>query len=142
MEVLLDLDTFARILTEKGFNGYFHTQGAHAGKLKDSISEYLENCKNGKDSLPKEDLLLTGYLQWSGEDKPSVRCIMLVKYLNGKFSLNRMQVARKDQFGQLQKKTELTNLSVISAPSASQAVALVNDEQHQKTDKCPKRFKL
>ncbi len=53
-----------------------------------------------------------------------------------------MQVARKDQFGQLQKKTELTNLSVISAPSASQAVALVNDEQHQKTDKCPKRFKL
>ena len=99
MEALLDLETFARILTEKGFNGYFHTQGAYAGKLKDSISEYLENCKNRKDSLPKEDLLLTGYLQWSGEDKPSVRCIMLVKYLRGKFSLNRMEVARKDQFG-------------------------------------------
>ena len=142
MEALLDLDAFARVLTDKGYSGYFHTQGAHAGKLKDSIGEYLESCRKETDCLPEEDLLLTGYLQWSGPDKPSVRCIMLVKYLNGKFSLNRMQVARKYQFGQLQKKTELTNLSVISAPSASQAVALVNDEQHQKTDKCPKRFKL
>ena len=142
MEALLDLDTFARILTEKGFNGYFHTQGAHAGKLKDSISEYLENCKNGKDSLPKEDLLLTGYLQWSGPDKPSVRCIMLVKYLEGKFSLSAMEVARKDQFGQLLKKSELTNLSVLSAPSAAQAVALVSEEHEQKADRYVKRFKL
>ena len=128
MEALSDLNTFAKILTDKGYNGYFHTQGAYAGKLKDSIGEYLESCQKGTDSLPKQDLLLTGYLQWSGEDKPSVRCIMLVKYINGKFSLNRMEVARKDQFGQLLKKTELTNLSVISAPSASQAVGLVNDE--------------
>jgi hypothetical protein len=142
MEALLDLDTFARLLTEKGYTGYFHTQGAYGGKLKDSIGEYLESCSKGTDSLPKEDLLLTGYLQWSGEDKPSIRCIMLIKYLNGKFSLNRMEVARKDQFGQLLKKLELTNLSVTSAPSASQAVALVNDKQNQKTDKCPKRFKL
>ena len=142
MEALLDLDTFAKILTDKGYNGYFHTQGAYGGKLKDSIGEYLENCQKTADSLPKEDLLLTAYLQWSGEDKPSVRCIMLVKYLDGKFSLNRMEVARKDQFGQLLKKSELINLSAISAPSASQAVALVNDEQQLKTDKYPKRFKL
>ena len=142
METLSDLNTFAKILTEKGYNGYFHTQGAYAGKLKESISDYLESCQKGADTLPKQDLLLTGYLQWSGEDKPSVECSMWVNYLNGKFSLNRMEVARKDQFGQLLKKAELTNLSVISAPSASQAVALVNDEQHQKTDKCPKRFKL
>ena len=43
MEALSDLSTFAKILTDKGYNGYFHTQGAYAGKLKDSISEYLEN---------------------------------------------------------------------------------------------------
>ena len=142
METLSDLNTFAKILTDKGYNGYFHTQGAYAGKLKESISDYLESCQKGTDSLPKQDLLLTGYLQWSGDDKPRVECSMWVKYLNGKFSLNKMEVARKDQFGQLLKKSELTNLSVISAPKAAEVVALVNDEQKQKSGKSPKRFKF
>ena len=142
MEALSDLSTFAKILTDKGYNGYFHTQGAYAGKLKDSISEYLESCQKGADTLPKQDLLLTGYLQWSGDDKPRVECSMWIKYLNGKFSLNKMEVARKDQFGQLLKKSELTNLSVISTPKAAEVIALVNDEQKQKAGKSPKRFKL
>ena len=142
METLSDLNTFAKILTDKGYDGYFHTQGAYAGKLKDSISDYLESCQKGTDSLPKQDLLLTGYLQWSGDDKPRVECSMWVKYLNGKFSLNKMEVARKDQFGQLLKKSELTNLSVISTPKAAEVIALVNDEQKQKAGKSPKRFKL
>ena len=142
MEVLSDLNTFAKILTDKGYNGYFHTQGAYAGKLKDSISEYLESCQKGADTLPKQDLLLTGYLQWSGEDKPSVECSMWVNYLNGKFSLNRMEVARKDQFGQLLKKSELTNLSLIVVPNAVEVIALVNDEQKQNVGKISKRFKL
>ena len=142
MEALSDLNTFAKILTEKGYNGYFHTQGAYAGKLKDSITDYLESCQKGADTLPKQDLLLTGYLQWSGEDKPSVECSMWVNYLNGKFSLNRMEVARKDQFGQLLKKSELTNLSLIVVPNAVEVIALVNDEQKQNVGKISKRFKL
>ena len=142
MEALSDLSTFAKILTDKGYNGYFHTQGAYAGKLKDSIGEYLENCQKGTDSLPNQDLLLTGYLQWSGENKPRVECNMWVKYLNGKFSLNRMDVIKTDAFGQLLKKSELTNLSIISVPKAVEAVALVNDEPKQKAGKSPKRFKL
>lgn len=127
---------------DKGYTNYFHTQGAYAGKLKESLEEYLENCQKGADSLPKQDLLLTGYLQWSGEDKPSVECIMWIKYLNGKLALNRMEIAKKDRFGQLLKKSELTNLTVISAPKAVDAVALVNDEQKQKTGLNPKKFRL
>ena len=142
METLSDLNTFAKILTDKGYNGYFHTQGAYAGKLKDSISDYLESCQKGTDSLPKQDLLLTGYLQWSGNDKLRVECSMWVKYMNGKFSLTRLEVAKKDGFGQLLKKSELTNLSVISVPKVAELVALVNDEQKQKSGKSPKRFKL
>ena len=142
MEALSDLSTFAKILTDKGYNGYFHTQGAYAGKLKDSISEYLESCQKGADSLPKQDLLLTGYLQWSGDDKPRVECNMWVKYLNGKFSLSRIEIAKKDSFGQLLKKSELTNLSVISAPKLTEAIALVNDEQKQNLGSSSKRFKL
>lgn len=142
MEALSDLNTFAKILNDKGYNGYFHTQGAYAGKLKESISDYLESCQKGTDSLPKQDLLLTGYLQWSGEDKPRVECRMWVKYLNGKFSLSRMEIAKKDSFGQLLKKSELTNLSVISAPKLTEAIALVNDEQKQNLGSSSKRFKL
>ena len=142
METLSDLNTFAKILTDKGYNGYFHTQGAYAGKLKESISDYLESCQKGADTLPKQDLLLTGYLQWSGEDKPSVECSMWVNYLNGKFSLNRMEVARKEQFRKMKKKSELTNLSLIVVPNAVEVIALVNDEQKQNVGKISKRFKL
>ena len=38
MKQLLDLDTFSKNLSDKGYNGYFHTQSAYPGKLKDSIS--------------------------------------------------------------------------------------------------------
>ena len=142
MEALSDLNTFAKILTDKGYNGYFHTQGAYAGKLKESIGEYLENCQKGEDSLPKQELRLTGYLQWSGEDQPRIECCMWVNYHDGKFSLNKMEVEKRDRFGQLLKKSDLINLSVISAPTAVEAVALVNEALMQKAAESPKRFKL
>jgi hypothetical protein len=92
--------------------------------------------------LPKLELLLTSYLQWSGEDKPRVECSMWVKYVNGKFSLNRMEAAKKDGFGQLLKKSALTDLSIISVPKAIAAIALVSEEPKQEAEKSPKRFKL
>lgn len=141
MEALSDLNTFAKILTDKGYDGYFHTQGAYAGKLKDSISDYLESCQKGTDSLPKQDLLLTNTCNGRTNDKPRVECSMRVKYGTVN-SLSIKWVARKDQFGQLLKKSELTNLSVISAPKAAEVVALVMDEQKQKSGKSPKRFKF
>lgn len=132
MEALSDLNTFAKILTDKGYNGYFHTQGAYPGKLKDSISEYLENCRKGTEGAPKPVLLVTGYLQWAGEDKPHVECSMWVKFLNGKFLLSKMEVSRKDQYGQLLKQSELVNLSVVTAPKVREAIALVSDVPKQK----------
>ena len=54
MEALSDLNTFAKILTDKGYNGYFHTQGAYAGKLKDSNTDYLKSCQKGEESLHKQ----------------------------------------------------------------------------------------
>jgi len=140
MQAISDLNTFAKILTAKGYDGYFHTQGAYAGKLKDSINEYLENCRNGKEGVPKSPLLLTGFLQWAGDDKPYVECRMWVKYLNGKFFLNKMEVARKDQFGQLMKQTALTDLSVVTVPKAKEAIAMVSDAPEQKVVHRQKRF--
>jgi hypothetical protein len=142
METFSDLNTFAITLTEKGYSVYFHTQGAYSGKLKDSICEYLEICQKDTDNLPKQELLLTSYLQWSGEDKHRVECSMWVKYLNGKFSLNRMEVAKKDGFGQLMKKSTLTDLSILTVPKAIASIALVSEEPKQEAEKSPKRFKL
>ena len=53
-----------------------------------------------------------------------------------------MEIAKKDSFGQLLKKSELTNLSIISAPKLPEAIALVNDEQKQNLGSSSKRFKL
>lgn len=142
MEALSDLKTFAKILTDKGYDGYFHTQGGYAGKLKESIGEYLENCRKGTEGSPKPELLLTGYLQWSGEDKPSVECSMWVKHQHGKFDLKKMEVMKKDRYGQLLKKSELTNLSAIAAPKASEAIAMVSDSPKQKDAPRSRRFRF
>lgn len=142
MEQQFDLDTFAKILTEKGYSGYFHTQGVYAGKLRDSIADYLENCHKGADNLPKQNLLLTGYLQWSGDDKPRVTCCIWVKYVKGKFSLSNMEVQKNDRFGQLLKKSELTNLSVMTIPKAKEAIALVSEVTKQTLQNNPRLFKL
>ena len=142
MEALSDLSTFTQTLTAKGYNGYFHTQGAYAGKLKESISKYLENCRNGTEGEPKPELLLTGYLQWAGEDKPRVECTLWVKHMNGKFFLDKMEVARKDRFGQLLKQSRLTDLSAMTIPSAMEAIEMVKDTPKQKAVQSSRRFKL
>ena len=141
MEAISDLNTFAKILTEKGYDGYFHTEGAYAGKLKESISKYLENNRNGTEGMGKSELLLTSYLQWSGEDDPYVVCNMYVNHMNGKFSLEKMEISRKDHYGQLLKKSELANLSVMTVPKAKEAIAMVSDAPKQKAACVNRRFR-
>lgn len=142
MEATSNLSTFAKILTDKGYDGYFHTQAAYPGKLKESISEYLENCRKGTGGPPKQELLLTGYLKWEGEDKPRVQCSMRVKCQNGKFDLKAMTISRKNRFGHLLKQSELTNLTTIAAPTAKDAIALVSDTPKQKDVARPRHFRL
>lgn len=142
MEKLHNLDTFTKILTDKGYNGYFHTQGAYPGKLKESISAYLENCHSGAESSSKPMLLLTGYLQWAGDDKPNVQCDMWVKHESGTFDLQKMEITKKDRFGQLLKHSELTNLSVTALPKANEAIAMVSDAPKQKVVPQRKGFRF
>lgn len=142
MKQLLDLDTFSKDLSDKGYNGYFHTQSAYPGKLKDSISEYLEACSSGKEHLPKGDLILTGYLQWAGDDRPSVQCNLWVKHENGKFDLSKMEVKKNDRFGNILKHSELLNLSVETAPKANEAISMVSEIEKQKNPVGQRRFRL
>lgn len=132
MEVLSDLNSFAKILTDKGYNGHFHTQGAYPGTLRESISGYLESCRKDTGAEPVPFLLVTGYLQWDGEERPHVECSMWVKYLNGKFFLSKMALKKKDRYGQLLRQSELTDLTVATAPEVKEAIALVSVVPQQK----------
>jgi hypothetical protein len=141
MKQLLDLDTFSKVLSDKGYNGFFTTQAAYPGKLKDSIREYLDSCAKGIEPL-KPELLLMGYLQWSGDDKPRVECALWVKHEKGAFDLQKMEIVRKDQFGHSLKQSSLTNLSAESVPKANEAIGLVNEVIAQNAISPSKSFKL
>lgn len=145
MEQLLDLDAFVKTLTDKGYNGYFHTESCCAGRLKDSISEFLEARDNGKEApLSANHLHLSTYIEWNGDDKPNVMCNMWVKYENGKFDLQEteMYIRRIDRYGQLLKQSKLTNLTASSVPTVKKAIAQVSDTPKQQLSSRSRRFKL
>lgn len=131
MKLLLDLDAFAKTLTDKGYDAYFHTEGCCSGKLKDSISGFLDAWTNGNEApLAVNYLRLSTYLEWNGEDRPKVECTMRVRYENGKFDLGDMEmhIKRTDSYGQLLKQSKLTNLTASSVPTIIQAIAQVSEK--------------
>ena len=143
MKQLLDLDTLAQTLMNKGYDGYFQTETAYADKIKDSISRFLEACKNGTDKpmLPNI-LMLKTYIQWNGDDKPKVECNMWVKYEDGLFDVQKMNIERTDQYGHLIKQSKLTNLSTDSVPTSKEAIAQVSDTPKQKLPSQGRRFRM
>lgn len=143
MKQLLDLDTFAKTLIDKGYDGYFHTQAGHPDKLKDSISRFLEASGNGTDRpiLPNI-LLLKTYLQWNGEDRPKVECNLWVRYENGTFDVQRMDIERTDRYGQLLKKSELSNLSTSSVPTKKEALAQVSETPKEQLSSRNRGFRM
>ena len=126
MKQLLDLDTFAKTLADKGYDGYFLTEAGYPDKLKDSISRFLEACKNGTDKpLNAGSFLLRTSLEWNGEDKPYTDCYMDVRYEGGKFDVHKMNIERKDRYENTLKKSELTNLTTETVPTTKEALARV-----------------
>ncbi|MCX2680761.1 hypothetical protein OOZ15_12480 [Galbibacter sp. EGI 63066] len=143
METLTDLNTFTKILTDKGYDGYFLTQSGYPGKLKESIGRYMEACRKGTEDLPQDEIAITGYLKWEGSDRPSVECTMWVKHEKGTFDLQKIEVTKNDRYGQLLKHSKLTGLSVATVPKANMAIAMVSDGIKQRAMPGNKRhFKL
>ncbi|MDE5437599.1 hypothetical protein KRE47_08100 [Elizabethkingia meningoseptica] len=139
MKQLLDLDTFAKTLMDKGYDRYFQTEASYADKLKDSISLFLEACNNGTDKpmLPNIMMLKT-YLEWNGDDKPKVECNIWVNL----FDVQKMNIDRIDQYGQLLKQSKLTNLSVNSVPTKKEAIAQVSEKLKQLRSSQNTRFRM
>lgn len=145
MKQLLDLDTFVKTLTDKGYTGFFHTESSYAGKLKDSISEFLQAWNKGKEApLVANRLHLSTYLEWNGENKPKVECNMWVKYENGKFDLQEteMYVRRTDPYGQLLKQSKLSNLTTGSVPTVKEAIAQVTEKPKEQVAPRKRGFRM
>lgn len=131
MKLLLDLDALVKILTDKGYDGYFHTESCYPGKLKDSISGFLQTWENGANAPSSPNYLhLSTYLEWNGEDKPKVDCNMRIRYEKGKFDLGdtEMYIKKTDRYGQLIKESKLTNLTASSVPTIKEAIAQVSEK--------------
>tara|TARA_R110002072_G_scaffold147901_1_gene295264 strand:- start:864 stop:1295 length:432 start_codon:yes stop_codon:yes gene_type:complete len=143
MKQALDLDTFAKILTDKGYDGYFHTEAAYPDKIKDSISRFLEAYNNGMDKpmLPNIMMLKT-YLQWNDDDKPKVECNMWVKYEDGLFDVQKMEIERTDQYGHSMKKSVLTDLSTSSVPTRKEAIAQVSEKPKEQVAPRKRGFRM
>lgn len=140
----LDLETFEKKLLNKGYTGYFLTEASYPGKLKESISEYLDACNNGRDKPNSQGLfMLSTYLQWSGDDKESIKCHIRVNHEKGSFGVKEMEIQRKDRYGQLLKKSELKNISTDSVPTLREAILEVCEFPKQKLS-CRKkrRFRM
>jgi hypothetical protein len=143
MKTLSNLETFAKILTEKGYDGHIQTQAAYPGKIKDSIDAYLKSCENGTDTPPYgEHMLLSTYLKWEGKDKPFVECNMYVKHLNDKFFLDKMEINLASEGCPSIKKVVLTNLTVVTAPTRLEAVDMVWDILKFKPEKSLRRARF
>jgi hypothetical protein len=143
MKQLPNLDTFVKILIDKGFNAYFQTQVAYPGKLKESITEYMEACNNGKERSDRDgNFLLSTYLQWSGDDNPSIECNFWVRQESDGFDIQKMEIRSKDRYGQLLKKSELKDLSINSIPTLKEAIARVSVISQQKLSSPKRGFKM
>ena len=143
MRQLPDLDAFAKNLIDKGFSGYFQTQVAYPGNLKESISEYMEACNNSKERSDRDgNFLLLTYLQWSGDDKESIECDFWVRQENEGFDIQKMEIRSKDRYGQLLKKSELKNLSIGSIPTLKEAIAQVSVFPQQKLSSRKRGFRM
>lgn len=132
MKHLLDLDSFAKTLTDKGYKGHFLTEASYPGKLRESIDEYLDACRNKADWPRYHKLfLLSTYLQWSGDDSPRIACNLWVRREKDKLDVQKMVIERKDRYGQLLKKMELTGLTTETVPTLKEAVELVSEAPKQ-----------
>lgn len=145
MKLLLDLDAFAKTLADKGYDGYFHTESCCPGRLKNSLSGFLQTWENGNDTPSLANYLdLSTYLEWNGEDKPKIECNMRVRYENGKFDLqdSEMYIKRTDRYGQLLKQSKLTNLTASSIPTIREAIAQVSEKPKEEIAPRKRGFRM
>jgi hypothetical protein len=115
-----------RLLKARGYDRYFLCNSAHPGRLKESLSDYLQTPEKDRTVAP---LRLTTYSHWRDEDSPYVRCDFKMHYdPSTGFRVSEMQVTRANQYGIL-KSIELRPGGNNDIPSCEEANALMGQKR-------------
>jgi hypothetical protein len=94
------IDEFETLMKEKGYDGHFHCNSAHPGKLRDSMYAHLLETLQGQTHVPP--FYLTTFSHWKDEDRPYVKCDFKMKYDSWTgFRVEKMEVKRANHFGTL-----------------------------------------
>lgn len=143
MKKSFDLNTFAKTLTDKGYNRTFVTEEDYPDEIERSIKRFLDTCKTGKDrpTIPNT-LMLRTYLEWNGNDRPHTHCTMWVKWKNNTFDVQKMEIERSDRFGHLLKKLELKNLSTEMVPTVKEILGFVIEKPKERIATRKKGFRI
>lgn len=92
------IDEFETLMKEKGYDGHFHCNNAHPGKLRDSMYAHLLETLQGKTHVPP--FYLTTFSHWKDEERPYVKCDFKMKYDSwAGFQVERMEAKRANRFG-------------------------------------------
>ena len=126
MEKYYEVEELTAILTDKGYNGYFMTQAGYPGRLSESMERFLANLDPRCDFNNK--LILETYLDWNGEDKPSIQCFISLKNDNGRFTFDAMEIIHRDRFGKSISEKRLTDMVIDLLPTRADAIKMVREE--------------
>ena len=139
MEQLHDINTFVKMITDKGYNGAFQTSSAYPDTLGKSIRRFLDACEKGTDyPLNENKLMLRTFLEWNGEDRPYTDCVMWVKWKDNSFDVESMEVERKNRYSVSMKKMAFNNLTTTTMPSVQEVLSQII-EQNRNRITPPKR---
>jgi hypothetical protein len=72
------IDEFAKLMNEKGFDGYFLCNAGFPGKLKDSLHQHLSEVLRAENKV--RPFYLSTYSLWNDEHRPYVQCDIRVNY--------------------------------------------------------------
>ncbi|MFC3356007.1 hypothetical protein [Sphingobacterium zeae] len=126
MKKYYEVEELTAILTDKGYNGYFMTQAGYPGRLNESMERFLANLDPRCDF--NKNLILETYLDWNGEDKPSIQCFISLKNDNGRFTFDAMEIIQKDRFGKSISEKRLTDMVIDALPTRADAIKMVRKE--------------
>lgn len=126
MKKYYEVEELTGILTDKGYKGYFMTQAGYTGRLNESMERLLANLDPRCDF--NKNLILETYLDWNGEDKPSIQCFISLKNDNGRFTFDAMEIIQKDRFGKSIREKRLTDMVIDALPTRADAIKMVRKE--------------
>jgi len=133
-KLLQQADKLSNLLTSRGYDGMFQTNGGYPGTPNESLKKYLYETMLGNERGLIAGISLRTYAQWENEHSNSVECRFSVR-LGGtrQFIVDHMSIDHRDQYGRTIKELELHILPGAEIPDKKEAIAKVMAPNQQIT---------